>query len=116
MEEQKISLISSHFGVFEDRSGCCDKSTGFCLSHPVLFLPIGDSSELDEIHHSVRPFAPHRSDPSYPGTTPSPTATTESTQQTHSHLSHPPSEDPLGPLPDNWEMAYTEDGEVYFIE
>jgi len=22
----------------------------------------------------------------------------------------------LGPLPDNWEMAYTEKGEVYFIE
>uniref|UniRef100_H3CJJ1 Membrane associated guanylate kinase, WW and PDZ domain containing 1b n=1 Tax=Tetraodon nigroviridis TaxID=99883 RepID=H3CJJ1_TETNG len=76
----------------------------------------GDSSELDDIHHSVRPFAPHRSDPSYSGTTPSPTATTESTQQTHSHLSHPPSEDPLGPLPENWEMAYTEDGEVYFID
>uniref|UniRef100_A0A4W6FE96 Membrane-associated guanylate kinase, WW and PDZ domain-containing protein 1 n=1 Tax=Lates calcarifer TaxID=8187 RepID=A0A4W6FE96_LATCA len=76
----------------------------------------GDSSELDEIHHSVRPFAPHQSDPSYAGTTPSPPATTESTQQTHSHLSHPPTEDPLGPLPDNWEMAYTENGEVYFID
>uniref|UniRef100_A0A4W6FDI1 Membrane-associated guanylate kinase, WW and PDZ domain-containing protein 1 n=1 Tax=Lates calcarifer TaxID=8187 RepID=A0A4W6FDI1_LATCA len=38
------------------------------------------------------------------------------TQQTHSHLSHPPTEDPLGPLPDNWEMAYTENGEVYFID
>uniref|UniRef100_A0A6Q2ZGP0 Membrane-associated guanylate kinase, WW and PDZ domain-containing protein 1 n=1 Tax=Esox lucius TaxID=8010 RepID=A0A6Q2ZGP0_ESOLU len=25
-------------------------------------------------------------------------------------------EDPLGPLPDNWEMAYTENGEVYFID
>uniref|UniRef100_A0A672GMN9 Membrane associated guanylate kinase, WW and PDZ domain containing 1b n=1 Tax=Salarias fasciatus TaxID=181472 RepID=A0A672GMN9_SALFA len=36
--------------------------------------------------------------------------------QTHSHLSHPPEEDPLGPLPDNWEMAYTENGEVYFID
>uniref|UniRef100_A0A8D0CFY6 Membrane associated guanylate kinase, WW and PDZ domain containing 1 n=1 Tax=Scleropages formosus TaxID=113540 RepID=A0A8D0CFY6_SCLFO len=24
--------------------------------------------------------------------------------------------DPLGPLPDNWEMAYTENGEVYFID
>lgn len=24
--------------------------------------------------------------------------------------------DELGPLPDNWEMAYTEKGEVYFIE
>uniref|UniRef100_A0A673A3T9 Membrane-associated guanylate kinase, WW and PDZ domain-containing protein 1 n=1 Tax=Sphaeramia orbicularis TaxID=375764 RepID=A0A673A3T9_9TELE len=76
----------------------------------------GDSSELDEIHHSVRPFAPRQSDPSYAGTTPSPTATTESTQQTHPHLSHPPPEDPLGPLPDNWEMAYTENGEVYFID
>uniref|UniRef100_A0A3Q1FLL8 Membrane associated guanylate kinase, WW and PDZ domain containing 1b n=1 Tax=Acanthochromis polyacanthus TaxID=80966 RepID=A0A3Q1FLL8_9TELE len=76
----------------------------------------GDSSELDEIHHSVRPFAPRQSEPSYPGTTPSPPATTESTQQTHSHLSHPPPEDPLGPLPDNWEMAYTENGEVYFID
>uniref|UniRef100_A0A665UAT8 Membrane-associated guanylate kinase, WW and PDZ domain-containing protein 1 n=1 Tax=Echeneis naucrates TaxID=173247 RepID=A0A665UAT8_ECHNA len=76
----------------------------------------GDSSELDEIHQLVRPFAPHQSDPSYAGTSPSPPATTESTQQTHPHLSHPPPEDPLGPLPDNWEMAYTENGEVYFID
>ncbi|XP_067444144.1 membrane-associated guanylate kinase, WW and PDZ domain-containing protein 1b isoform X5 [Thunnus thynnus] len=76
----------------------------------------GDSSELDEIHHSVRPFAPRQSEPSYPGTTPSPPSTTESTQQSHPHLSHPPPEDPLGPLPDNWEMAYTENGEVYFID
>ncbi|KAI3370359.1 hypothetical protein L3Q82_025129, partial [Scortum barcoo] len=76
----------------------------------------GDSSELDEIHHSVRPFAPRQSVPSYAGITPSPPATTESTQQTHPHLSHPPPEDPLGPLPENWEMAYTENGEVYFID
>uniref|UniRef100_A0A3P9C1I0 Membrane-associated guanylate kinase, WW and PDZ domain-containing protein 1 n=1 Tax=Maylandia zebra TaxID=106582 RepID=A0A3P9C1I0_9CICH len=55
-------------------------------------------------------------DLSYAGTTPSPPAITESTQQTHTHLSHPPPEDPLGPLPDNWEMAYTENGEVYFID
>uniref|UniRef100_A0A667YCD5 Membrane associated guanylate kinase, WW and PDZ domain containing 1b n=1 Tax=Myripristis murdjan TaxID=586833 RepID=A0A667YCD5_9TELE len=61
----------------------------------------GDSSELDEIHHSVRPFAPCQNAP---------------TQQTHPHLSHPPPEDPLGPLPENWEMAYTESGEVYFID
>lgn len=81
-----------------------------------FFVPPGDSSELDEIHHSVRPFAPRQSDLSYAGTTPSPPAITESTQQTHTHLSHPPPEDPLGPLPDNWEMAYTENGEVYFIE
>ncbi|XP_041637146.1 membrane-associated guanylate kinase, WW and PDZ domain-containing protein 1b isoform X3 [Cheilinus undulatus] len=76
----------------------------------------GDSSELDEINHSVRAFAPRQSEPPYTGTTPSPPATTESTQQSHPHLSHPPPEDPLGPLPDNWEMAYTENGEVYFID
>ncbi|KAM4741381.1 membrane-associated guanylate kinase, WW and PDZ domain-containing protein 1b isoform 3-T3 [Anableps anableps] len=76
----------------------------------------GESSELDEIPHSVRPYVPRHSDPSYAGTTPSPSATTESTQQTNLHLSHPPPEDPLGPLPDNWEMAYTETGEVYFID
>ncbi|MEQ2197005.1 hypothetical protein XENOCAPTIV_020760, partial [Xenoophorus captivus] len=63
-----------------------------------------------------RPYVPRHSDPSYAGTSPSPSATTESTQQTNLHLSHPPQEDPLGPLPDNWEMAYTENGEVYFIE
>lgn len=28
----------------------------------------------------------------------------------------PEENDELGPLPDNWEMAYTEKGEVYFIE
>lgn len=28
----------------------------------------------------------------------------------------PEDNDELGPLPDNWEMAYTEKGEVYFIE
>ncbi|KAM7006675.1 membrane-associated guanylate kinase, WW and PDZ domain-containing protein 1b isoform 9-T9 [Tautogolabrus adspersus] len=76
----------------------------------------GDSSELDEIQYSVRPFAPHHSEPPYTGITPSPPSTTESTQQTHPHQSHPPPEDPLGPLPDNWEMAYTENGEVYFID
>ncbi|XP_061900595.1 membrane-associated guanylate kinase, WW and PDZ domain-containing protein 1b isoform X3 [Entelurus aequoreus] len=75
-----------------------------------------DSSDLDEIHRSVRPFTSRQSDPPYPGTTPSPPATTESTQQTHPHPSHPSQEDPQGPLPDNWEMAYTENGEVYFID
>uniref|UniRef100_A0AAY4D8U7 Membrane-associated guanylate kinase, WW and PDZ domain-containing protein 1 n=1 Tax=Denticeps clupeoides TaxID=299321 RepID=A0AAY4D8U7_9TELE len=32
------------------------------------------------------------------------------------HAQLPLEEDPLGPLPDNWEMAYTENGEVYFID
>uniref|UniRef100_A0A672S9K0 Membrane associated guanylate kinase, WW and PDZ domain containing 1 n=1 Tax=Sinocyclocheilus grahami TaxID=75366 RepID=A0A672S9K0_SINGR len=28
----------------------------------------------------------------------------------------PPDQDPLGALPDNWETAYTESGEIYFID
>uniref|UniRef100_A0A8B9TCG1 Membrane associated guanylate kinase, WW and PDZ domain containing 1 n=1 Tax=Anas platyrhynchos TaxID=8839 RepID=A0A8B9TCG1_ANAPL len=41
--------------------------------------------------------------------------TTEPSQNLPQYL--PPSaEDNLGPLPENWEMAYTENGEVYFIE
>ncbi|CAL8336516.1 unnamed protein product [Merluccius merluccius] len=74
----------------------------------------GDSSEPDELHQAVRPFDSRQSAPSYAGTTPSPSATTDRTQQTHPHP--PPEDDPLGPLPDNWEMAYTENGEVYFID
>lgn len=31
-------------------------------------------------------------------------------------VAKPEENDELGPLPDNWEMAYTEKGEVYFIE
>ncbi|XP_046730508.1 membrane-associated guanylate kinase, WW and PDZ domain-containing protein 1b isoform X3 [Silurus meridionalis] len=69
----------------------------------------GDSSEPDE-HPSVRPFAPPQRLNNVP------TATTESAQNTHTHPSHPADEDPLGPLPENWEMAYTENGEVYFID
>uniref|UniRef100_A0A8C6K4J5 Uncharacterized protein n=1 Tax=Melopsittacus undulatus TaxID=13146 RepID=A0A8C6K4J5_MELUD len=41
--------------------------------------------------------------------------TTEPSQNLPQYL--PPSaEDNLGPLPENWEMAYTESGEVYFID
>uniref|UniRef100_A0A803V213 Membrane-associated guanylate kinase, WW and PDZ domain-containing protein 1 n=1 Tax=Ficedula albicollis TaxID=59894 RepID=A0A803V213_FICAL len=41
--------------------------------------------------------------------------TTDPSQSLPQYL--PPSaEDSLGPLPDNWEMAYTENGEVYFID
>uniref|UniRef100_A0A8C8SXZ8 Membrane-associated guanylate kinase, WW and PDZ domain-containing protein 1 n=1 Tax=Pelusios castaneus TaxID=367368 RepID=A0A8C8SXZ8_9SAUR len=41
--------------------------------------------------------------------------TTEPSQKLPQYL--PPSaEENLGPLPENWEMAYTENGEVYFID
>ncbi|XP_076845283.1 membrane-associated guanylate kinase, WW and PDZ domain-containing protein 1b isoform X11 [Brachyhypopomus gauderio] len=69
----------------------------------------GDSSEPDE-HPSVRPFTlSQRLNNAL-------ASTTDSTQNTHTHPSHPSDEDPLGPLPENWEMAYTENGEVYFID
>uniref|UniRef100_A0A673Y980 Membrane associated guanylate kinase, WW and PDZ domain containing 1 n=1 Tax=Salmo trutta TaxID=8032 RepID=A0A673Y980_SALTR len=42
-------------------------------------------------------------------------STSDSGQQTHAQPQASP-EDPLGPLPGNWEMAYTENGEVYFID
>uniref|UniRef100_A0A7N8XRD2 Membrane-associated guanylate kinase, WW and PDZ domain-containing protein 1 n=1 Tax=Mastacembelus armatus TaxID=205130 RepID=A0A7N8XRD2_9TELE len=43
------------------------------------------------------------------------TSTAESGQQTLAEPQVSP-EDPLGPLPENWEMAYTENGELYFID
>uniref|UniRef100_A0ACB8EHY4 Membrane-associated guanylate kinase, WW and PDZ domain-containing protein 1 n=1 Tax=Sphaerodactylus townsendi TaxID=933632 RepID=A0ACB8EHY4_9SAUR len=41
--------------------------------------------------------------------------TTEPSQKLPQYLP-PCAEENLGPLPENWEMAYTENGEVYFIE
>uniref|UniRef100_A0A8C7MG66 Membrane associated guanylate kinase, WW and PDZ domain containing 1b n=1 Tax=Oncorhynchus kisutch TaxID=8019 RepID=A0A8C7MG66_ONCKI len=71
----------------------------------------GDSSEPDE-HPSVLPYALRENAPSY-GVINASSSTTDGSQQTHTHLSRPPTEeDPLGPLADNWEMAYTENGET----
>ncbi|KAM8883755.1 membrane-associated guanylate kinase, WW and PDZ domain-containing protein 2a isoform 2-T2 [Synchiropus picturatus] len=43
-------------------------------------------------------------------------ATTEGSQSPKMTLPKPEENEELGPLPDNWEMAYTEKGEVYFID
>ncbi|KAL0978548.1 hypothetical protein UPYG_G00171980 [Umbra pygmaea] len=75
----------------------------------------GDSSEPDE-PPSVRPYALRDSAPSYNVSNSQPFIT-DSRQQIQTHLSHSPTEDdPLGPLPDSWEMAFTDNGEVYFID
>nr|XP_032606580.2 membrane-associated guanylate kinase, WW and PDZ domain-containing protein 1 isoform X15 [Taeniopygia guttata] len=70
-----------------------------------------ESGDQDEHNtHIVREAAP-------PSTTERHThvPTTEPSQNLPQYL--PPSaEDNLGPLPENWEMAYTENGEVYFID
>lgn len=75
-------------------------------------LSPADSSEHDE-HISTHP-PPREKAPSY-SVNNAAVSITENSQQPHPHL-HPPEEDELGPLPENWEMAYTENGEVYFIE
>ncbi|XP_059361402.1 membrane-associated guanylate kinase, WW and PDZ domain-containing protein 2-like isoform X2 [Carassius carassius] len=53
-----------------------------------------------------------------PTTCPSETSTDAPKEETESPKSPPKLDenDELGPLPDNWEMAYTEKGEVYFID
>ncbi|XP_073425861.1 membrane-associated guanylate kinase, WW and PDZ domain-containing protein 1 isoform X7 [Dendrobates tinctorius] len=70
-----------------------------------------DSSEQDEntANNSQEPAAPlARILPSFP-------TITEASQKLPQYLP-PIDEGRLGPLPDNWEMAYTENGEVYFID
>ncbi|XP_062854837.1 membrane-associated guanylate kinase, WW and PDZ domain-containing protein 1-like [Trichomycterus rosablanca] len=63
---------------------------------------IGDSS-LQEVHAPSSALS---------NLVASPAATMASSH----HPQLPSEDDPLGPLPDNWEMAYTETGEVYFID
>uniref|UniRef100_A0A8C5AXN8 Membrane associated guanylate kinase, WW and PDZ domain containing 1a n=1 Tax=Gadus morhua TaxID=8049 RepID=A0A8C5AXN8_GADMO len=62
----------------------------------------------------LRPYPARENAPSY-GLNNAPTSTADSGQQTLAEPQASP-EDPLGPLPDNWEMAYTENGELYFID
>ncbi|TNN45626.1 Membrane-associated guanylate kinase, WW and PDZ domain-containing protein 2 [Liparis tanakae] len=53
--------------------------------------------------------------PSIPAEAP-PEAPKDDEQSPKMTLPKPEDNDELGPLPDNWEMAYTEKGEVYFID
>ncbi|XP_050973703.1 membrane-associated guanylate kinase, WW and PDZ domain-containing protein 1 isoform X3 [Labeo rohita] len=70
---------------------------------PSPLLCTGDSSRPD-VHGVVRDNAPTYVLNNMAASPPS------------KHPGLPPDEDPLGPLPDNWEMAYTENGEIYFID
>lgn len=40
----------------------------------------------------------------------------EESKENYSHSNNADDTDSLGPLPHKWEKAYTESGEVYFIE
>ncbi|CDQ92774.1 unnamed protein product [Oncorhynchus mykiss] len=82
---------------------------------PSPLLCTGNPSDQDESCGGVlRPYPARENAPSY-GLNNVAASTSDSGQQTHAQPQASP-EDPLGPLPGNWEMAYTENGEVYFIE
>ncbi|XP_038867028.1 membrane-associated guanylate kinase, WW and PDZ domain-containing protein 1-like isoform X1 [Salvelinus namaycush] len=82
---------------------------------PSPLLCTGNPSDQDESCGGVLlPYPARENAPSY-GLNNVAASTSDSGQQTHAQPQASP-EDPLGPLPGNWEMAYTENGEVYFID
>ncbi|XP_041702677.1 membrane-associated guanylate kinase, WW and PDZ domain-containing protein 1-like isoform X4 [Coregonus clupeaformis] len=82
---------------------------------PSPLLCTGNPSDQDECRGGIlRPYPARENAPSY-GLNNVAASSLDNGQQTHAQPQASP-EDPLGPLPDNWEMAYTENGEVYFID
>lgn len=58
----------------------------------------------------------HRVPPNYLYSTGSEQNSGNLVHDRHNYHRNPTSDDQLGPLPSNWEQAYTETGEVYFID
>ncbi|XP_013878838.1 membrane-associated guanylate kinase, WW and PDZ domain-containing protein 1 [Austrofundulus limnaeus] len=82
---------------------------------PSPLLCTGNPNDQDESRSGIlRPY-PTRDNALACGLNNAATSTVESGQQTHAEPQVSP-DDPLGPLPENWEMAYTENGELYFID
>ncbi|XP_013130558.1 membrane-associated guanylate kinase, WW and PDZ domain-containing protein 1 isoform X9 [Oreochromis niloticus] len=82
---------------------------------PSPLLCAGNPNDQDESRSGIlRPY-PARDSALSCGLNNAATSTAESGQQTLAEPQVSP-EDPLGPLPENWEMAYTENGELYFID
>lgn len=93
----------------------CDPGSLVRSLFPSPLLCTGNPNEQDESRGGIlRPYPARDNAPSC-GLNNAATSTSESGQQTLAEPQVSP-EDPLGPLPDNWEMAYTESGELYFIE
>lgn len=82
---------------------------------PSPLLCTGNPNDQDESRGGIlRPYPARENAPSC-GLNNAAISTSDSGQQTFAEPQVSP-EDPLGPLPENWEMAYTESGELYFIE
>lgn len=82
---------------------------------PSPLLCTGNPNDQDESRGGIlRPYPARDNAPSC-GLNNAATSTADSGQQTLAEPQVSP-EEPLGPLPENWEMAYTENGELYFIE
>ncbi|XP_058499826.1 membrane-associated guanylate kinase, WW and PDZ domain-containing protein 1-like isoform X16 [Solea solea] len=82
---------------------------------PSPLLCTGNPNDQDESRGGIlRPYPARDNAPSC-GLNNAAIATADSGQQTLAEPQVSP-EDPLGPLPENWEMAYTENGELYFID
>ncbi|XP_069382546.1 membrane-associated guanylate kinase, WW and PDZ domain-containing protein 1-like isoform X9 [Paralichthys olivaceus] len=82
---------------------------------PSPLLCTGNSNDQDESRGGIlRPYPARDNAPSC-GLNNAATSTADSGQQTLAEPQVSP-EEPLGPLPENWEMAYTENGELYFID
>ncbi|XP_037832890.1 membrane-associated guanylate kinase, WW and PDZ domain-containing protein 1-like isoform X4 [Kryptolebias marmoratus] len=82
---------------------------------PSPLLCTGNPNDQDESRTGIlRPY-PVRDNALACGLNNATTSTVESGQQTLAEPQVSP-DDPLGPLPENWEMAYTENGELYFID
>uniref|UniRef100_A0A8C4GQL1 Membrane-associated guanylate kinase, WW and PDZ domain-containing protein 1 n=1 Tax=Dicentrarchus labrax TaxID=13489 RepID=A0A8C4GQL1_DICLA len=79
------------------------------------FTGEGNPNDQDESRGGIlRPYPARDNAPSC-GLNNAATSTADSGQQTLAEPQVSP-EEPLGPLPENWEMAYTENGELYFID
>nr|XP_057908568.1 membrane-associated guanylate kinase, WW and PDZ domain-containing protein 1-like isoform X3 [Doryrhamphus excisus] len=82
---------------------------------PSPLLCAGNPSDQDEGRGGIlRPYPARDNAPSC-GLTNAAISTADSVRQTLAEPQVSP-EDALGPLPENWEMAYTENGELYFID
>ncbi|XP_019746570.1 membrane-associated guanylate kinase, WW and PDZ domain-containing protein 1 isoform X4 [Hippocampus comes] len=82
---------------------------------PSPLLCAGNPSDQDESRGGIlRPYPARDNAPSC-GLNNAAISTADSGQQTLAEPQVSP-EDALGPLPENWEMAYTENGELYFID